>query len=106
EAPIPVPEVHSKSPSEVSKEVTKRDRARKQPERPIPPEWKPTEAHREFAAKHGLDVELEAIGFRGHFDGKLVASPNGRFTTWLANQVRWNRSRSGPTRPMVQTGAP
>lgn len=80
---------------------------RKQPERPIPTEWTPTEAHRAFAARHGLDVELEAIGFRGHFEGKLVASPNGRFTTWLANQVRWNRQRqsgngrgrSGPPQP-------
>lgn len=76
--------------------ATKRKRKKtseKSKETLMPPEWQPTEAHREFAAKHQLDVELEATGFRGHFDGRKVASWNGRFATWLANQAKWNRQR-------------
>lgn len=74
----------------------------------MPPDWQPTEAHRAFAAKHGLDVELEATGFRGHYEGQRVLSWNGRFVTWLANQAKWNRER-GPRKangraPTPQSG--
>jgi hypothetical protein len=61
---------------------------------PIPEDFQPTEEHRALAAKHGIDLELEVIGFKGHYDKQLVASPNGRFTTWLSNQAKWNRQRS------------
>lgn len=81
-------------------------RAKALPERPWPEDFKPTDAHRAFASKHGLDVELEAIACSGHYEGSLVASPNGRFTTWLANQAKWNkrrgnngRGRNGPPQP-------
>ena len=60
----------------------------------ISPDWRPTEAHREFAATHGLALDLEVTAFRGHFDGRKVASANGRFATWLANQAKWNRDRA------------
>lgn len=59
----------------------------------LPSDWRPTEAHRSFAAEHGLDVELEALAFRGHFEGRSALSWNGRFTTWLANQAKWNRAK-------------
>ena len=74
---------------------------------PFPDDFAPTEAHRDLAAKHGLDVELEAIACRGHYEGKLVSSPNGRFTTWLANQARWNKQRGARGQrkgPLVQRG--
>jgi hypothetical protein len=65
---------------------------------PIPDDFQPTESHRAFAAKHGIDLELEVIGFKGHFENQRVASPNGRFTTWLTNQAKWNKQRSGGAR--------
>ena len=68
-------------------------RSRKLKELPWPEDFQPTDAHRAFAAEHGLDVELEATACSGHYEGKLVASPNGRFKTWLANLVRWNGHR-------------
>ncbi len=61
----------------------------------LPSDWSPTKDHREFAAAHGLDVELEVVGFRGHFEGRKAISWNGRFATWLANQAKWKRERSG-----------
>ncbi len=61
----------------------------------VPDEWVPTPSHQAFAGKHGLDLELEAIAFRGRFDGVPVVSVNGRFTTWLANQARWSKERNG-----------
>lgn len=54
---------------------------------PIPAGWAPTAEHRAFAANHGLDLEREAYGFRGFFEGQAVLSPNGRFATWLSNSA-------------------
>lgn len=71
-------------------------------ETPLPADWEPADTHREFARKHGLDITLEAIGFRGHFDGRSARSWNGRFTTWLSNQAKWDRKR--PNRAPVQRG--
>lgn len=61
----------------------------------LPSDWSPTEDHRRFAAAHGLDVELAAAGFRGHFEGRKALSWNGRFATWLSNEAKWQRDRSG-----------
>lgn len=70
---------------------------------PIPDDFQPTESHRAFAAKHGIDLELEVIGFKGHYENQRVASPNGRFTTWLTNQAKWNKQRrsGGRNGPVV-----
>lgn len=65
---------------------------------PIPPEWAPNAKHRELAQTHGLDLELEATAFRGHFDEQPLKSPNGRFTKWLANAANWGRGRTGGKR--------
>lgn len=62
---------------------------------PIPAEWTPTAEHRAFALKHGLDIEREAYGFRGYFDGQSVLSPNGRFATWLNNAADRREQRGG-----------
>jgi hypothetical protein len=72
-------------------------------ETPLPADWQPTEAHRDMARKNGLDVELEASGFRGHAESKerRAVSWNGAFTTWLTNQVRWNRDRGGRRQAVV-----
>jgi len=64
----------------------------------LPPEWQPSPEHKAFAGKHQLNLELEALGFRGHYEGKRVLSWNGRFTTWLTNQAKWSRERGGSRR--------
>ncbi len=74
------------------------------PETTLPVDWQPTEAHRAFAAQHGLALELEVVGFKGHFDGRTSASWNGRFATWLSNQAKWNRQRGSSRRGPVQQG--
>lgn len=65
---------------------------------PVPADWRPTDEHRAFAAKHGLDLELEAHGFRGYFEGSSVKSPNGRFATWLANSAKRSGTANGSAR--------
>ncbi len=106
ERPQPVAQSNPKEPREGTKEGThgvlatptpgRHGRARtRTSETELPPDWQPTAAHRDFAAQHGIDLELEAIGFRGHYDGQKVASWNGRFTTWLTKRAMWNRER-GP----------
>ena len=61
--------------------------------------------HRAFANQYGLALELEVVAFLGHYEKKKVASPNGRFSTWLANQAKWNLGRgNGRTKAVVQRG--
>ena len=73
---------------------------------PIPPDWAPTDSHRELAARHGLDLELEATGFLGYFEGQVVKSPNGRFTTWLTNSVKRDRGKpQSASRRMARVSA-
>jgi hypothetical protein len=73
-----------------------------------PPDWAPTRAHRDYADRHGLDVDLCVDAFRGHHQakGSRFASWDGAFTTWLANEAKWKRERRQP-RPgqMVQRGS-
>jgi hypothetical protein len=72
-------------------------------EESLPSTWIPTQAHGEFANKHGLDLELEAIKFRGHAEakGRLAKSWNGAFTTWLGNAVSFAAER--PARPSTRS---
>lgn len=73
---------------------------------PRPVDWAPTEAHKAFAMKHRLDLELEVKSFDGWAEGRMAVSWNGTFTTRLANQAKWNRERvSGARQGFVrQTG--
>jgi hypothetical protein len=83
-------------PSSPTEGAAKRPQRAKTPEVPLPLDWQPTEAHRAFATKHGLDLELEVVGFRGWAEGRSAMSWNGTFTTRLANQAKWNRPRASP----------
>lgn len=96
--------------SSPTKGAPRRKRRAPAPEIPLPADWQPTEAHRDYAAKHGLNLDLEADSMRGWAEGRTAVSWNGTFTTRLANQAKWNRERSvrgggrnGP--PVVQRGA-
>jgi hypothetical protein len=80
-------------------------RARSQSKTALPADWQPSEAHREYAKKHGLQLDLEVDAFKGHADGLTALSWNGKFTTWLANQAKWNRQRrNGRGKAVVQRG--
>lgn len=72
----------------------KRQRA-KLPEVPIPNPFVPTESHRAFCAKHGLDLGLEVTSLVGWAEGRTAASWNGTFTTRLVNAVKWRKDRGG-----------
>lgn len=78
-----------------SKKIVSRHVTQKRHAVPIPADWVPTDSHRKFAARHGLDIELEVYGFFGFFDGQPVKSPNGRFATWLSNAANRKRERGG-----------
>ncbi|MER7009938.1 hypothetical protein ABT324_00720 [Saccharopolyspora sp. NPDC000359] len=58
---------------------------RHKPRSRLPYDWRPTDAHRAFAAEHHLDIDREAFRFRHHADatGRLMANWNAAFTTWL-----------------------
>jgi len=86
------------------KGAQKRKRQR-QPETAMPVDWQPTEAHRKYAAKHGLQFQFELDSFRGWAEGRTAVSWNGTFTTRLANQAKWNRERgAGRSKPVLQRG--
>lgn len=58
---------------------------RKQPERPLPDDWKPTPEHAELARERGLDLELQAQRFRNHAHSKdrRAVRWNAAFSNWL-----------------------
>jgi len=62
--------------------------------RGLPKEWQPSQAHRDLATSNGIDLDLSVVAFRGHYDGKRCKSWNGRFATWLANEIRFARERA------------
>jgi len=100
-------ESHSsaRTPDPSTERPEKRQRRRKRERQTaMPPDWQPTEAHRAFAAKHQLNLDLEVVSFRGWAEGKALVSWNGTFTTRLANQAKWDiqRRSSGRGVPVLQ----
>lgn len=79
----------------VSAAPVARRRKVKPVERPMPADWQPTEAHRAYAAKHGVDLDAEVFGFRGWAEGRTQVSWNGAFATRLSNAVKWAKERAG-----------
>lgn len=60
---------------------------------PMPDDWQPSAAHRAYAAKHGLQLDFEADGFRGWAVGQKALSWDGTFTTRLANAAKWKTGK-------------
>lgn len=75
----------------------------KKPDVPMPDGWAPTDKHREYAAKHGLDLEREALAFRAHAEtyDRRAASWNGAFSTWLlkGDERARDKARASPSAP-------
>ncbi|MEV6432878.1 helix-turn-helix domain-containing protein [Nocardia sp. NPDC051463] len=71
--------------------------SRKKPAIRLPDDWEPTAAHREFAAKRGLDLDAEARKFRLHAEenDRRVVVWNSAFSRWL---------ESARPRPVVTSG--
>jgi hypothetical protein len=79
---------------------TRRPKRTRAAEVPLPADWAPTKTHAAYAAKHGLDLELEADGLRGWAEGRTQLSWNGAFSTRLANAAKWKRERGPQGRPL------
>lgn len=92
-------------PPETPTKRVRKAKRRAQAEVALPADWQPTEAHRAYAATHGLQLDLEVDSFRGWAEGRTTVSWNGTFTTRLANQAKWNGQRgAGRGKPVVQRG--
>ena len=104
-SPIPIP-IPIREEIPLTPKRTKRTASATKPETELPEDWKPTDNHKAFAAAHGLDIEVEVVGFRGHYDGKTAVSWNGRFATWLAQSVKFSKPRGldGKQAALFQTG--
>jgi len=130
EAPEPVPEKHPKEPTEgtqkeptgmrpadaemprgptplqlVSLKPQRAKRPRPAQVGPLPLDWSPTDAHRAYAAKHRLNLELEVDALRGWAEGRTTPSWNGTFSTRLANAAKWRAEGGARPRPLVQRGS-
>jgi hypothetical protein len=109
DAPPPAPPAADAAASERESKGSRKRRAKRETVAPtsLPSDWQPTAAHRDYAVKHGLDVELEADGFRGWADGRQTGSWDGTFSTRLANAAKWKRERgvTGKPRPDLSSEA-
>lgn len=72
-------------------------RNRRQPETPIPDDWKPTEAHRRLADERGVSLQYEAEQFRLH-----ALAHDRRLVRWDAGFSQWLRK----AQPRAATGRP
>ncbi len=64
-----------------------RRRRSQAPEVPLPGDWSPTKSHADRAKENNIDLADQAVRFRLHAEthGRLAASWNAAFTTWLMN---------------------
>lgn len=63
----------------------------------MPEGWVPTDAHRDLAAREGVDMGREAERFRFWAEGKKATSWNGRFSTWLLKAGEDRRAAGAPS---------
>lgn len=114
--PVPVSHPKQEGKQKTKQEGKQRENAResrrtpskskkvKKPETELPEDWKPTEQHEAFAQEHRIDLQLEVVKFKGYYDGRIAASWNGRFTTWLGNAVGFARERGPRKSQPIQQG--
>lgn len=69
----------------------------KKPETPLPEDWQPSAAHRQWAKDQSLDLDLEAMKFRSHAEAndRRQRSWDAAFRMWLANAVSFRKERVG-----------
>jgi hypothetical protein len=65
----------------------KQKRQRKEPERPLPNDWKPNDTHGRIATEEGTDLNREAMKFRDH-----ARANDRRQVDWDASFRKWLRS--------------
>lgn len=73
------------------KPVKTRTKRTKAPETPLPADWTPNAAHREQAARLGVDLEREAGRYRDHAEahGRRLVSWDAGFRTWLSRAAEF-----------------
>ena len=73
------------------KPVKTRTKRTKAPETPLPADWAPNDAHREQAARLGVDIEREAGRYRDHAEahGRRLVSWDAGFRTWLSRAAEF-----------------
>jgi hypothetical protein len=74
------------------------DIGRRKPERPLPDDWKPTDAHRSLAVEVGVDLEVEEAQFRDHAkaNDRRQRDWDAAFRTWLRNAKKFTKARASP----------
>jgi len=72
---------------------------------PLPKNWAPTASHIARAKEKGLDVISLAEDFRLHAkaNGRVAASWNAAFTTWLKKANQFNPQPATPTKPAANS---
>ncbi|WP_171046685.1 hypothetical protein [Pseudarthrobacter sp. NamE5] len=65
--------------------TTTKKLSRRSPARPLPTDWKPTEAHQRKAREKHLDLELQAETFRNHAlaNDRRASNWDAAFNNWL-----------------------
>lgn len=85
----PAPDPTRPDPSPVSA-------GRRKPERPLPPEWLPTEAHRAYANDNGISLDFQADRFRNHAQAndRRARDWDAAFRNWLLKAEKSTTSKN------------
>lgn len=70
------------------------DEAPKRQRRPLPPDWKPTTKHQEYADEHWIDVPTQSMKFRNHALAKDLryVDWDAAFRNWLVKALEYGQT--------------
>jgi hypothetical protein len=66
---------------------------KKAPLTALPDDFAPTPKQEQLAREHGVDLGLELVKFKAHYEGKQHARWGARLTKWIANAATYKQER-------------
>lgn len=88
-------EEHEVLPTEVLPIRSTTHMGKRSSEKPLPEDWAPSQAHKDYAAEHRLDLGHELFQFKAYAEAndRRQRNWNGAFTSWLGNAKKWGRTQ-------------
>ena len=92
---IPVLEVDSHNPDFIKPKSNGKDT---KAQIPIPDDWLPKESHQKLATARGLELNIEAVHFKGKAQEKgwVTKDWDLKFKNWMLQEIKFRQARRAP----------